>query len=282
MRVLSIQIETAIGEIDANYERAFAFLEHGARVYRPDVILLPEAFATYMAAADMRTVAEPAPGPMTDRFCALSAQYGALIIFGMVRANPHGDGVYNSAVLVDGGTIIGIYDKTHHAMNLIPEERARKNDQEIYLPGDRLGLFDTRFGRLGVMICHDGNFPEVFRALTLEGARAILWIMNTTVDVSGWARQHALWNTVPIFTCNRVMKDPAGGRRYGYSIFVDVRGNVLDSAATAEAFVFADVDMDEQLAFRTTGLGASANQLRVRRPELYSALARPKNERGTA
>jgi predicted amidohydrolase len=267
-------LETSPGQIADNYARAFAFLEHGARTYRPDVVLLPEAFAAYMAAPDMRSVAEPVPGPTTDRFCAYSSAYGAMIIFGIVRQDEQGRGVYNSAILVDGGQIIGVYDKTHHAMNLLPEQRALKNDQEIYLRGDRLGLFDTRFGRLGVLICHDGNFPEVFRALALEGARALLWIMNTTVDLSTWAKLHALWNSTPIFTCNRVQRDPAGGRRYGYSILADVRGNALDAAATAEAFLFADVDLDEQASFREAGLHVSANQMRVRRPELYGALTR--------
>jgi predicted amidohydrolase len=278
VKVLGIQLETRVGQVDANYARALAFLEHGARVYRPDVILLPEAFAAYMARPDMEAVAEPVPGPTTDRFCSYSAQYQTMILFGLIRQNPHGDGVYNSAILVDGGQIIGIYDKTHLTMNLLPEERAMKNEQEIYLAGDRLGLFDTRFGRIGVMICHDGNYPEVFRALALEGARALFWIMNTTVDLSAWAKLHALWNTTPIFTCNRVIRDSSGVRRYGYSVFADVHGNPLDAAATAEAYLFADVDLDEQASFRAAGLHGSANQMRVRRPELYGALTRPKDQ----
>ena len=164
-------------------------------------------------------------------------------------------------------------------MTLNPETRAMNNEQEIYLPGDRLGLFDTRFGRIGVLICHDGDYPEVWRALALEGARAIFWISQTRVDVSVWAKMHAAWNATPVFNCNLAQRDEAGVAFAGRSAFFDLRGNPLDTAGTAEALLFAEVDLDEQARYRAAGQSAWANYFRVRRPELYGALTRPKTRR---
>ena len=277
MKVLAIQLEIETGQVAANYERAFTLLEEGARRYHPDVILLPEAFAAYRAAADMRSVAEPVPGPTTARFCAYSQQYGALIVFGIVRQSPDGAGVYNSAILVDNGQVAGVYDKTHLTMDHQPETCTLGNEQEIYKAGDRLGLFDTRFGRMGVLICHDGDYPEVWRALALDGARALFWISQTRVDVSVWAQVHAGWNSTPVFNCNAVRRDEHGQRLGGRSGFFDVRGNALATAGTAEAFLFAEVDLDEQTRYRAAGLSAWSNYFRVRRPELYGALTRAKD-----
>ena len=278
MKVLSIQMQSTTGQVAANYERAFSLLELSARLYRPEVILLPEAFAAYMAGPDMRQFGEDVPGPNADRFCQYSQRYQAMIMFGLIRKNPRGDGIYNSVVIVDKGQILGIYDKTHLTMNLRPEDRALKNEQEIFLPGDRLGLFDTRFGRIGVLICHDGDYPEVWRCLALEGARAVFHLSETSVDVGAWARLHALWNTTPVFTCNLLKRDQHGAKIGGRSVFADIRGNLLDAAGTAESFLYADVNLDEQDSFRAGGLHPWANYFRVRRPDLYGALTRPKQE----
>jgi predicted amidohydrolase len=276
MKVLGMQMEGVTGQAGANYERAFALLEQAGHLYQPDVILFPEAFAAYRAALDMRSVAEPVPGPTTDRFCACSRMHNALIIFGLVRQNPDGERPFNSAILVDQGQIIGVYDKTHLTMDLQPETRAINNEQEIYAQGERLGMFETRFGKIGVLICHDGDYPETWRALALEGARAIFWISQTRIDVSVWAKVHAAWNSTPVFNCNLVKRDERGVRFGGRSAFVDLRGQPLDTAGTAEAFLYADVDLDEQTRYRSTGLSAWSNYFRVRRPELYGALTRPK------
>ena len=270
MRVLAIQLHTTAGEVTANYRRAFGLLEHGAELYRPNVIMLPEAFAAYAAAADLRPFAEDVPGPTTQRFCEYSARYDALILFGLVRRSPAGNGLLNSAVVVDRGEVVGIYDKTHLVMGDRPAEL---DERAIFVQGDRLGLFDTRFGRIGVLICHDGVYPEVWRVLALEGARAIFWLINDG-DMSAWGKAHAFWNLTPVFACNRVTRGQNGARKGGGSFFADVHGKALDIAGTSEGFVFAEVDLEEQAAYRASGRDLWANFFRVRRPDLYESLSR--------
>lgn len=276
MRVLSIKPEIVVGQVTANYQRAFSLLEQGASLYHPDVILLPEGFAVYNNTPDPtwpEQVAEPVPGPTGEAFCACSRRYGAMILFGLVRRNPAGAGLYNSILVIDDGKIVGIYDKTHLCMDHRPETCAYKNEQALFLPGDHLGLFDTRFGRIGVQICHDGEYPEMWRVLALEGAQAIFWPMNCG-DMSVWAKLHARWNAVPVFTSNVVTRNAQGQRRGGGSICVDVHGEPFDAAGTAESFVFADVDLAGQAAFRAAGVTPQANVFRVRRADLYGSLTR--------
>jgi predicted amidohydrolase len=277
VKIVGIQMQSVTGRVALNNERAFQLLERAQRLYEPDVILLPEAFAAYGSAHDMGSVAEPVPGPTTDRFCEFSAAHDVLVLFGLVRRDPEGGRPFNSAVIVDQGRVLGVYDKTHLTMDLEPEARATANEQEIYQAGDRLGVFDTRFGRIGVLVCHDGDYPEVFRALALEGAEALFWIAQTRVDVSGWAKGNAVWNTVPVFLCNLAKKDDQGRGFAGRSAFFDYKGHELDTAGTAEAFLYADVDMKERSKFLADGLSAWSNHYRVRRPELYGALTRARS-----
>ena len=271
MKVLSIQLHSAPNDPPENYRRAFKMLEYGVELYEPDVIMLPEGFAGFRTEIPHRDFAEPVPGPATDRFCEYSRRFNVMILFGLIRKAPSGDGIYNSIMIIDQGEVIGIYDKTHLSMDNRPEYQELYSEQAIFIPGKRLGVFDTRFGRIGVLICHDGEFPEPWRAMVLEGAEAIFWPMSAG-DFSSWAMLHARWNAVPVFTCNPIGSYDDGTRQGGGSVFADVHGRPLDKADTAEAFLFADVDLAAQTAFRTEGLTPQANVYRVRRHDLYGSL----------
>ena len=142
LRVLSIQLHVKknnLEDVAENYKRAYALLELGSRLYHPNVILLPEGFASYDNSKIKGGIAEEVPGATTDKFCQYSAQYNTMIIFGLIRRNPVGEGCYNSAVLIDHGKIVGICDKTH----LYMDPRPCANEQAMFLPGKEWGLFDT-------------------------------------------------------------------------------------------------------------------------------------------
>ena len=125
------------------------------------------------------------------------------------------------------------------------------------------------------MICFDGEFPEVPRCLALGGAKIIFWLMNCG-DRSMVAKLNARWNLVPIFTCNRVRIVESGDRRGGRSAFVDAHGEPLDVAGSAEAFVFADIDLEEQWQFRMGGISNTDNVYKIRRTDLYQLICRAK------
>ena len=110
-------------------------------------------------------VAEPIPGPSTEYFGELAKKHNLYIVAGLLERDRHL--VYNVAVLIGpDGKVVGKYRKV-----CLPRER----DRGGVAPGDEYPVFDTRFGKVGMMVCYDGFFPEVARELTNRGAEVIAW-----------------------------------------------------------------------------------------------------------
>jgi beta-ureidopropionase len=136
---------------------------------RPDVVITPECFVDGYVVTDERVTAgdlrqfalDPATAPEVQAVEAWAAAHRAWVVLGCARAAP--EGVYNSALLFNrAGQLAGIYDKVH----------CRGHDRK-FVAGSRLPVFDSDFGRFGVMICADRRWPETVRALALQGARII-------------------------------------------------------------------------------------------------------------
>lgn len=132
---------------------------------KADVIVLGETLTYAFVGKKMHEVAEPIPGPSTDYFGALAKQHNLYIVAGLVERDGHL--IYNTAVLIaPDGTVAGRYRKT-----ALP----RSEIDAGICPGQDYPVFDTRFGKLGIMICYDGFFPEVARELANRGAEVIAW-----------------------------------------------------------------------------------------------------------
>jgi predicted amidohydrolase len=110
-------------------------------------------------------VAEPIPGPSTEYFGRLARKHDLYIVAGLVERSGHL--LYNAAVLIGpDGRVVGKYRKT-----CLP----RSEIEGGLCPGNEYPVFDTRFGKVGLMVCYDGFFPEVARQLTARGAEVIAW-----------------------------------------------------------------------------------------------------------
>jgi predicted amidohydrolase len=128
-----------------------------------DVILFPEgtpAVGTGLAYAD---VAESIPGPITRQYGDLAKKRGAYVVAGVYERE--GNAVYNTSVVIDRrGEVAGKYRKVY-----IPREEIEVG----IAPGSEYPVFDTDFGRIGMMICWDSEYPDPARALALKGAEII-------------------------------------------------------------------------------------------------------------
>ena len=232
-----------------------------AAVPAADLLLFPEA---YLAAEDpfapgardgyAGEVAEAIPGPLTDRVGAIAASVKRWIAAGSV-VERSGERLYNTALVFDPhGTLVARYRK------LFPwapfEEEA---------PGDALCAFDVPgVGRLGIMICYDGWFPEVARGLALAGAEVLLHpTLTTTADRDEeliLARANAIANQCYVLNINAA--PTIGG---GRSIGVDPEGRVLFELGGNEEFVIQEVDLDAVTRVRaggTRGLNRVLHHLR--------------------
>jgi predicted amidohydrolase len=150
--------------------------EGNCRLYEPliaqaasqkaDLIVLGETLTYAFVGKKFRDVAEPIPGgPSTEYFGTLAKKYNLYIVAGLVEREGHL--IYNSAALIaPDGAVAGKYRKTS-----LP----RSEIDAGLCPGHEYPVFDTRFGKLGIMICYDGFFPEVARELANRGAEVIAW-----------------------------------------------------------------------------------------------------------
>jgi predicted amidohydrolase len=132
---------------------------------KADLVVLGETVPSANTKLDLADVAEPIPGPSTEHFAALAGKHALHIVLSIYERDGHL--IYNSAVLLGpDGRLIGRYRK----VCLPPKEAAGGVS-----PGHDYPVFDTAIGRVGMMVCYDGFFPEVARELTARGAEVIAW-----------------------------------------------------------------------------------------------------------
>jgi len=141
----------------------FAELVRKAAAQKPDFICLPEGITVIGTGEKYVDVAEPIPGPTTARLGELARQSHAYLVAGLYERE--GRTVYNTAVLIArDGRLVGSYRKVS-----LPNEEIEGG----VTPGDAFPVFDTDFGKVGIMICWDVFFPEPARALAARGAEII-------------------------------------------------------------------------------------------------------------
>jgi predicted amidohydrolase len=143
----------------------YAPLIANAAQQRADLVVLGETVPSANVKAKPEEIAEPIPGPATRYFGDLAKQHHLHIVFSLYERDAHL--IYNTAVLLgpDGG-LIGKYRK----VSLPPGEAAKG-----IAPGKDYPVFNTAIGKIGMMVCYDGFFPEVARELTKNGAEVIAW-----------------------------------------------------------------------------------------------------------
>ena len=203
-------------------------------------------------------LAEPIPGPTTERMGELARRHGVVLVTSLFERR--GAGLYhNTAVVLEkDGSIAGKYRKMH-----IPDDPGF-NEKFYFTPGD-LGFnpIDTSVGRLGVLVCWDQWYPEGARLMALAGADLLLyptaigWDPNDAQDEkdrqrNAWIlshRGHAVANGLPVLSCNRVGHEPspigsAGIDFWGSSHVLGPQGEILAEAGTQEPQVLmAEVDL---------------------------------------
>ena len=266
------------GDTDRNLAHALdmarAAIREGARI-----LCLPELYRTsYFPQYDDREAsvyAETIPGASTRAFSALAREEGVVIVVPLYEQTADGEH-YNTAVVIDAdGRLLPPYRKVH-----IPFD-PRFYEKTYFRPGDRYLVYDTRYGRIAVLICYDQWFPEAARTVALQGAEIIFYptaigrIAGEEEPPEGdwrdaWEtvqRGHAIANSVHVAAVNRV-GDEDDIRFFGSSFVADAFGNILARAGEAdETILVAEVDLSMNESVRE-GWGFFRN----RRPETYGVL----------
>ncbi len=281
-------VQRAFGE---DREANLRACEQGAREARDGgarLIVFPELHASLYFPQCERPeffdLAEPVPGPTTERFAALARELESVLILSLFEKRAAGL-YHNTLVALDcDGSIAGLYRKTH-----IPHDPGFC-EKYYFTPGDQaLTPIATRgAGPIGALVCWDQWFPEAARLLALRGARlliyptAIAWDPDDPADLhacelDAWLtiqRAHAIANAVPVLAVNRVGLEriaggpPQGARFWGSSFACGPQGEWLARAsADREETLIATLDFS-----RTERVRRVWPFLRDRRLDLYDGL----------
>ena len=212
------------GSREASVEQFCRVIE-GASSQRPDFVCLPEGITVIGTGKSYADVSEPVPGPTTARLATLARKMRCYIVAGLYERV--GDVVYNTAVLIDRkGELTGKYRKTH-----LPREEVEAG----ITPGDTYPVFDTEFGKVGLLICWDLQFPEPARAMAVQGAEILLLPIWGGSEVLAQAR--AIENHCFMVTSSYDMK----------TFIVDPSGKVLAEATKQHPVAVAELQLDRKI-----------------------------------
>jgi formamidase len=232
------KFETEIRELRGRFEatRLFLYPELYLAASGPAAVPRP-------ASDSPATIAEPIPGPLTDRLSSLAVELDAWLVPGSFYERGEDGEVYNTAVAIaPDGTLRARYRK------IFPWR-----PWEHSAAGDEFVVFDVDgVGRVGLMICYDGWYPEVARQLAWLGAEVILQpsatITSDREQEIVLARANAIANQVFVVNVN-----VGGGSVPGRSIIVDPEGHVLQQAGSGEEYLTEVLDLDAVTRVREYG-----------------------------
>ncbi|HOE26727.1 MAG TPA: carbon-nitrogen hydrolase family protein [bacterium] len=247
-RIVAAGVQIAVHPNDpaANIAKAAAWLRRACAEARPDLVVFPESVTTGFAPAlsprELHRLVDRIPGRLTAEMQRLARRHRVHIVWPTYERGEKPGIVYNSAALIGpDGKIIGVYRKTHP----FPTERLAGGGWTT--PGVSAEVYETKIGAVGMVICYDGDFPELVRLLAVKGAEIV-------VRPSAFMRSFDIWeitncaraydNHVYWVAVNAVGFDAAGNHYSGGSMIVSPIARKLAQARGGEEIIFAELDPD--------------------------------------
>lgn len=234
VRIGVAQVETVPDDVQGNRQKALDLAAEGT-AKGADIILFPEGMLTGYGRR-FKELTEPADGPTAAAFQTLLKGRQTRVLFGLVERQ--GDRLYEAAVLVAAAGIQAHYRKTH----LWWDATGPRNETEHLTAGDKLVTFEAGNAKSGVMICYDGDFPEMTRSYANLGCVLLFWLnmrgSRGHAEVKDLARRNSMIMAV---ACN-CGHDEAGSLCRGGSNITDKDGTLLAEIWDAPGLILADVD----------------------------------------
>ena len=228
VRLAAVHFRPRGGKSAADNCKLFAPLIAEAAKQHADLVCMPECLTQYGTGLKYADVAEPIPGPSTEYFGELARKHDLYLVAGLIERSERL--IYNTAVLIGpDGKLVGKYRKV-----CLPREEIAGG----ITPGTEYPVFDTRFGKVGMMVCWDVHFPEVARNLSNAGAEVIaLPIWGGNPDL---AKARAIENQVYLVTSTYTDPDADWMRT---AVF-DCEGKMLQAGEDWGTVIVQEVDLD--------------------------------------
>ena len=257
-KVAAIQFNITLGDIEQNLRTVEAAL---VRVADKDVQLavLPEMWSAGYDYKRLKKHAAETPR-VVDAICQLSAEHNMVVVGSLPEEE--NSKTYNTAYIVDCGRLLGSYRKLH-MFSTMGEDR-------FLSPGDKTLVVPTSAGRLGVAICYDLRFPELFRKMALEGAEIIClpaeWPKPRQENWRILLQARAMENQLFVVATNCCgIQDKLDF--FGMSLLLSPRGEILAEGGATDTELIATFDYQEMVDYR-----AQIRCYHDRRPEIYGTL----------
>jgi deaminated glutathione amidase len=257
MRVAAIQMTTG-HDVEANLDAAGRHLAEAAR-QGAVLAALPENFAFMgMDSADKRAIAEPdGVGRIQDFLADTARRLNMWIVGGTMPLRQEGDGRVAAACLVykSDGHRAARYDKMHLFDVDVPGSSESHRESAHTAPGGEPRVVDTPVGKLGLAVCYDMRFPELFRGLSRQGAELFVVPSAFTVPTgrAHWEtllRARAIENLCGLIAPAQWGVHPNGRETYGDSLIIDHWGKVLARLPEGTGCVVAEIDAAARLDAR--------------------------------
>ncbi len=258
MRAAAIQMNSG-ADVAANLELAESLLRD-ASADGCSLAVLPENFALMPARARDKAghAEQPGEGPIQAFLAQAAKRYGLWIVGGsMPLASPDPQRVYGGCPVVDAsGRLQALYRKIHLFDVDLPDTNESYRESHSMYPGDEPALVDTPFGKIGLTICYDLRFPELFRTLVEAGANmfTVPAAFTQTTGEAHWRvllRARAIENLAFVVAAGQTGTHPDERRTFGHSMIVDPWGRVLAELPDGNGFVAAEIDTHAQQKLRS-------------------------------
>lgn len=236
-------------DVAANEEQVFGLLDEAASG-GADLAALPEVWPRQGSAKQIREMAEPVPGRRTELLAEVAARHRMWVHGGSVLERD-GERIFNTSMLLDrSGELVATYRKIH-LFDADPPGAVPSRESSVFSAGDQVVTAETEFGRVGLSICYDLRFPELYRALAVQGA-TILFVpaaFRFETGVDHWEpllRARAIEDQAFVVAAAQwgTWGPPGRERRnFGHSLVVDPWGDLVAQAPDEVGVTFAELDL---------------------------------------
>jgi predicted amidohydrolase len=247
MKIAAVQMNSRDNK-EENVQKALQFIKKAAEE-GANIVVLPE-YVNFLK-DDPKKVeqAEPIPGPTSQAFMNLAKELGIYIHCGSILEEAEPTRAYNTSLLIsDQGEIISKYRKIH-LFDIEIEGRVSAKESNTIKPGEEIVTVQTPFANIGLSICYDLRFPELYRSLALQGAEILCVPAAFTLytGIHHWEvllRARAIENQCYVIAAGQIGSYPPGRTNFGSTMIIDPWGTVIARAPEEEGVITANISME--------------------------------------
>ncbi|MFT5197255.1 MAG: putative amidohydrolase [Cellvibrionaceae bacterium] len=268
-RIAAVQMNTQ-GDKDKNLATAERLIDEAAGM-GANMVGLPEMFNIIGVPDYLENGAEEIPGRTSEFLARKAKEHGMYVHGGSIPELIKEEGKVGNTTLVydPNGNLISTYRKIH-LFDIDVKNQVSFKESDKFVDGKKMVNFETEYGNMGLTICYDIRFPELYRALTLNGAKVIFHPAAFTLYTGKdhWEtliRARAIENQVYMVSPAQIGTHGNGNKCFGSTMIVDPWGTILARAPERECVIVADINDEAQETVRE-----QLPSLKHRRPDIYA------------